>query len=201
MMSADEIKEDIQKRAKKINQIIDDISEAQDEIDNTTGGAYTDEQLTTLTWYKVRMKDWERRAAAMSGNLKSFIDTALKNPKFAQSIETIEDLLSYADELGLSAEQKALYGGNIRATKAFLKAGQTIKDILQNLTSTLSTDSESGTGNSRYGIALAKYLASDKEIELEKEDGSKIKMPLGKYLQEAIGSFIDADLTYTNNQK
>ena len=64
-------------------QIIDDISEAQDEIDNTTGGVYTDEQLTTLTWYKVRMKDWERRAAAMSGNLKSFIDTALKNPKFA----------------------------------------------------------------------------------------------------------------------
>ena len=201
MMSADEIKEDIQKRAKKINQIIDDISEAQDEIDNTTGGAYTDEQLTTLTWYKVRMKDWERRAAAMSGNLKSFIDTALKNPKFAQSIEDIEALLSYADELGLSAEQKALYGGNIRATKAFLKAGQTIKDILQNLTSTLSTDSESGTGNSRYGIALAKYLASDKEIELEKEDGSKIKMPLGKYLQEAIGSFIDADLTYTTDQK
>ena len=201
MMSADEIKEDIQKRAKKINQIIDDISEAQDEIDNTTGGVYTDEQLTALTWYKVRMKDWERRAAAMSGNLKSFIDTALKNPKFAQSIEDIEGLLSYADELGLSAEQKALYGGNIRATKAFLKAGQTIKDILQNLTSTLSTDSESGTGNSRYGIALAKYLASDKEIELEKEDGSKIKMPLGKYLQEAIGSFIDADLTYTTDQK
>lgn len=191
MMSKDEIKEELQERAKRVNDIIDNIADAQDEIDNATGQAFTDEQLTTLTWYKVMMRDWAKRSGEMGNNLKNFVRNAINDPAFKQSIETIDNLLNFNKEHQiLSEEQAESYGGKILATKKYLKGAQSVMDILQKIASE----------NPDYGVALAQMLANDKKIKVGEGENVE-EVAVGQYLQDALKSIIDSNLRFTDDQK
>jgi len=96
-MTADEIRADIKKRADRIMDIINDISEVQEEIDKQTGDVYSDEQLTTLTWYSVMMRDWAKRANAITGTARVVIDRALSDPKLVQIIDLLTTFESAED--------------------------------------------------------------------------------------------------------
>ncbi len=95
----EEIKQDIDKRVNQFQKIIDTIALAQDQIDEATSETLTNEQLDTLTWYKVMMSDWDERADGITKHWKKLITRLANNPNLVtamEDIQTVEDLLEEA---------------------------------------------------------------------------------------------------------
>ena len=68
-----EVLEDLNKRKEKHKKILDFITGAMDSIDASTNEALTNDQLKTLTWYKVMMLDWKDRANSMGTTMSRIV--------------------------------------------------------------------------------------------------------------------------------
>lgn len=98
--TAEEVKQDIDKRVQQFQKIIDTITLSQEQIDEATSERLTDEQLDTLTWYKVMMNDWDERANGITEQWKDVIDKLANNPTLVQSIEAIKEVEDLLEEAG-----------------------------------------------------------------------------------------------------
>lgn len=96
----EEIKQDIDKRVKQFQKIIDTIALSQDQIDEATSGTLTNEQLDTLTWYKVMMSDWSERANGITEHWKQIINRLANDPQLISSIEAIQEVEDLLEEAG-----------------------------------------------------------------------------------------------------
>ena len=161
MFTAQEVLDDLKKRKAHYNKMIDQIATAQEEIDFATGeNVLDDDQLDTLTWYRVMAEDWQDRAESIVKENEAVIDAVLSNDKLTTLIDTIEQLEGYTKDNRVAKELKAMIGGALAHTSP--QELKNVKNALEFLKVTLHTE------GARYNVArmLAKGIidASGKKI-------------------------------------
>ena len=145
--TAEEIKQDIDKRVQQFQKIIDTISLSQDQIDEATSGTLTNEQLDTLTWYKVMMNDWNERAEGITTQWKQLITKLAEDPKLGEAVKSIQEVEDLLEEAGFKpSEGKVQLGGRFDT----LRKIKNHHNILQQLQEAVSSG----------GINLAYLLTS-----------------------------------------
>lgn len=148
----EEIKQDINKRVEQFQKIIDTIALAHDQIDNATSGQLTNEQLDTLTWYKVMMNDWNERADGITNQWQELITKLANDPSLVSSVKAIQEVEDLLKEAGLDPkEAKVQFGGRFDQ----LKRIKNYSNILQQL----KEAAEAG------GINLAYLLTSTQTVK------------------------------------
>lgn len=185
-----EVLEDLNKRKEKHKKILDFITGAMDSIDASTNEALTNDQLKTLTWYKVMMLDWKDRANSMGTTMSRFVREFLNDQDAIEELARLDKELKGVDVQHLTKEELQTYGGAIvsrNILKNIIGGSKSIVKLLEDIESNSKED---------MGLALARLLNEDKEIEI---DGKKQK--IGDYLFNAIKANINANAVATQDDK
>lgn len=185
-----EVLEDLNKRKEKHKKILDFITGAMDSIDASTNEALTNDQLKTLTWYKVMMLDWKDRANSMGTTMSRFVREFLNDQDAIEELARLDKELKGVDVQHLTKEELQTYGGAIvsrNILKNIIGGSKSIVKLLEDIESNSKED---------MGLALARLLNEDKEIEI---DGKKQK--IGDYLFNAIKTNINANAVATQDDK
>ena len=185
-----EVLEDLNKRKEKHKKILDFITGAMDSIDASTNEALTNDQLKTLTWYKVMMLDWKDRANSMGTTMSRFVREFLNDQDAIEELARLDEELKGVDIQHLTKEELQTYGGAIvsrNILKNIIGGSKSIVKLLEDIESNSKED---------MGLALARLLNEDKEIEI---DGKKQK--IGDYLFNAIKTTINANAVSTQDDK
>lgn len=185
-----EVLEDLNKRKEKHKKILDFITGAMDSIDASTNEALTNDQLKTLTWYKVMMLDWKDRANSMGTTMSRFVREFLNDQNAIEELARLDKELKGVDVQHLTKEELQTYGGAIvsrNILKNIIGGSKSIVKLLEDIESNSKED---------MGLALARLLNEDKEIEI---DGKKQK--IGDYLFNAIKTNINANAVSTQDDK
>ena len=185
-----EVLEDLNKRKEKHKKILDFITGAMDSIDASTNEALTNDQLKTLTWYKVMMLDWKDRANSMGTTMSRFVREFLNDQDAIEELARLDKELKGVDVQHLTKEELQTYGGAIvsrNILKNIIGGSKSIVKLLEDIESNSKED---------MGLALARLLNEDKEIEI---DGKKQK--IGDYLFNAIKTNINANAVSTQDDK
>lgn len=185
-----EVLEDLNKRKEKHKKILDFITGAMDSIDASTNEALTNDQLKTLTWYKVMMLDWKDRANSMGTSISRFVREFLNDQDAIEELARLDKELKGVDVQHLTKEELQTYGGAIvsrNILKNIIGGSKSIVKLLEDIESNSKED---------MGLALARLLNEDKEIEI---DGKKQK--IGDYLFNAIKTTINANAVSTQDDK
>lgn len=185
-----EVLEDLNKRKEKHKKILDFITGAMDSIDASTNEALTNDQLKTLTWYKVMMLDWKDRANSMGTTISRFVREFLNDQDAIEELARLDKELRGVDVQHLTKEELQTYGGAIvsrNILKNIIGGSKSIVKLLEDIQSNSKED---------MGLALARLLNEDKEIEI---DGKKQK--IGDYLFNAIKTTINANAVSTQDDK
>lgn len=193
LMSPKEVLEDLNKRKEKYNKIIDYVANTVKDIDNATGEALSNEQLSTLVWYKTMMKDWQDRANSMGISLDRLIGSIVNNPELQASLQALDDMLEGIDESKLTSLEQVVFGGQLRNRKLlknYLASAKSIMDLFQKI----NEHSENA------GLALARALNDDTEITIGEGKNAK-KVKNGDYIFDALISIIGANKTFTEDEK
>lgn len=169
--TAEEIKQDIDKRVNQFQKIIDTISLSHDQIDEATSGTLTNEQLDTLTWYKVMMSDWSERADGITDQWKEVITKLASDPSLVSSLEAIQEVENLLEEAGFDPKKADVQlGGRFDQLKRIKNYGKVLKQLQQAV--------ETG------GINLAYLLTSTQKPEGSEETvGDIISKQLEQVLQ------------------
>lgn len=193
LMSPEEVLEDLNKRKEKYNKIIDYVANTVKDIDNATGKTLSNEQLSTLVWYKTMMKDWQDRANSMGISLDRLIGSIVNNPELQASLQALDDRLEGIDESKLTSLEQIVFGGQLRNRKLlknYLASAKSIMDLFQKI----NEHSEDA------GLALARALNDDTEITIGEGKNAK-KVKNGDYIFDALISIIGANKTFTEDEK
>lgn len=193
LMSPKEVLEDLNKRKEKYNKIIDYVANTVKDIDNATGEALSNEQLSTLVWYKTMMKDWQDRANSMGISLDRLIGSIVNNPELQASLQALDDMLEGIDESKLTSLEQVVFGGQLRNRKLlknYLASAKSIMDLFQKI----NEHSEDA------GLALARALNDDTEITIGEGKNAK-KVKNGDHIFDALISIIGANKTFTEDEK
>lgn len=185
-----EVLEDLNKRKEKHKKILKFITGAMDSIDASTNEALTNDQLKTLTWYKVMMLDWKDRANSMGTTMSRFVREFLNDQDAIEELARLDKELKGVDVQHLTKEELQTYGGAIvsrNILKNIIGGSKSIVKLLEDIESNSKED---------MGLALARLLNEDKEIEI---DGKKQK--IGDYLFNAIKTNINANAISTQDDK
>lgn len=170
--TTEEIKEDLQKRVDSFQKIINTITLAQDQIDEATSGTLTNEQLDTLTWYKVMMSDWNERADGITEHWKELITKLANDPKLVSAIESIKEVEDLLKEAGFDPSKADIQLGGRFAN---LKKLKNYNSILQQLQEAVAAG----------GINLAYLLTNTLKPESSEETIGDI---ISKQLELALDS-------------
>lgn len=193
LMSPKEVLEDLNKRKEKYNKIIDYVKNTIKDIDNATGETLSNEQLSTLVWYKTMMKDWQDRANSMGISLDRLIGSIVNNPELQASLQALDDRLEGIDESKLTSLEQVVFGGQLRNRKLlknYLASAKSIMDLFQKI----NEHSEDA------GLALARALNDDAEITIGEGKNAK-KVKNGDHIFDALISIIGANKTFTEDEK
>jgi hypothetical protein len=193
LMSPEEVLEDLNKRKEKYNKIIDYVANTIKDIDNATEETLSNEQLSTLVWYKTMMKDWQDRANSMGISLDRLIGSIVNNPELQASLQALDDRLEGIDESKLTSLEQIVYGGQLRNRKLlknYLASAKSIMDLFQKI----NEHSEDA------GLALARALNDDTEITIGEGKNAK-KVKNGDHIFDALISIIEANKTFTEDEK
>lgn len=193
LMSPKEVLEDLNKRKEKYNKIIDYVANTVKDIDNATGETLSNEQLSTLVWYKTMMKDWQDRANSMGISLDRLIGSIVNNPELQASLQALDDRLEGIDESKLTSLEQVVFGGQLRNRKLlknYLASAKSIMDLFQKI----NEHSEDA------GLALARALNDDTEITIGEGKNAK-KVKNGDHIFDALISIIGANKTFTEDEK
>lgn len=229
MMSPEDIKKDILKRASQVWQVIQDISDAQDEIDDATGEVFSDKQLATLTWYKVMMRDWERRAGHMAFSLKDFIKNALGGKEAEKFMQLLNDSMPEGQqeedgELNLLGIMIDNYSKNFKAAKSIRENLTSLFDDIDKKIEELSEADDAAfildnkeeskedreaakkaraaeRQKNQFGIQLAKLLTEKKEVKIKNQEGEESTEEFGNRLYNAIKAAITLDRKFDEDLK
>lgn len=193
LMSPEEVLEDLNKRKEKYNKIIDYVANTVKDIDNATRETLSNEQLSTLVWYKTMMKDWQDRANSMGISLDRLIGSIVNNPELQASLQALDDRLEGIDESKLTSLEQIVFGGQLRNRKLlknYLTSAKSIMDLFQKI----NEHSEDA------GLALARALNDDTEITIGEGKNAK-KVKNGDHIFDALISIIGANKTFTEDEK
>lgn len=193
LMSPEEVLKDLNERKEKYKTIIDYVANTIKDIDNATGEALSNEQLSTLVWYKTMMKDWRDRANSMGISLDRLIGSIVNNPELQASLQALDDRLEGIDESKLTSLEQIVFGGQLRNRKLlknYLASAKSIMDLFQKI----NEHSEDA------GLALARALNDDTEITIGEGKNAK-KVKNGDHIFDALISIIGANKTFTEDEK
>ena len=193
LMSPKEVLEDLNKRKEKYNKIIDYVANTVKDIDNATGETLSNEQLSTLVWYKTMMKDWQDRANSMGISLDRLIGSIVNNPELQASLQALDDRLEGIDESKLTSLEQIVFGGQLRNRKLlknYLASAKSIMDLFQKI----------NEHSKDAGLALARALNDDTEITIGEGKNAK-KVKNGDHIFDALISIIGANKTFTEDEK
>lgn len=193
LMSPKEVLEDLNKRKEKYNKIIDYVANTVKDIDNATGETLSNEQLSTLVWYKTMMKDWQDRANSMGISLDRLIGSIVNNPELQASLQALDDMLEGIDESKLTSLEQIVFGGQLRNRKLlknYLASAKSIMDLFQKI----------NEHSKDAGLALARALNDDTEITIGEGKNAK-KVKNGDHIFDALISIIGANKTFTEDEK
>lgn len=180
LKTTQEVLEDLNKRKSKYKKIIGEITGNMDSIDAATEETLTNDQLKTLTWYKVMMKDWQERANSMTTSMSRFIRDFLNDNVSKEQLAKLDEELGGLDIKHLTAEEMQSYGGalvNRHILRNILGGSQSIVKLLEDIANEYSKED--------LGLSLARLLDSNKEVEIG-EEKNKTKVKLGDYLFDFI---------------
>jgi hypothetical protein len=195
LKTTQEVLEDLNKRKSKYKKIIGEITGNMDSIDAATEETLTNDQLKTLTWYKVMMKDWQERANSMATSMSRFIRDFLNDNVSKEQLAKLDEELGGLDIKHLTAEEMQSYGGalvNRHILRNILGGSQSIVKLLEDIANEYSKED--------LGLSLARLLDSDKEVEIG-EEKNKTKVKLGDYLFDFIKANLMANDGITQDVK
>lgn len=195
LKTTQEVLEDLNKRKSKYKKIIGEVTGNMDSIDAATEETLTNDQLKTLTWYKVMMKDWQERANSMATSMSRFIRDFLNDNISKEQLAKLDKELEGLDIKHLTAEEMQAYGGalvNRHILRNILGGSQSIVKLLEDIANEYSKED--------LGLSLARLLDSDKEVEIGKEE-NKTKVKLGDYLFDFIKANLMANDGITQDVK
>lgn len=195
LKTTQEVLEDLNKRKSKYKKIIGEVTGNMDSIDAATEETLTNDQLKTLTWYKVMMKDWQERANSMATSMSRFIRDFLNDNVSKEQLAKLDKELEGLDIKHLTAEEMQAYGGalvNRHILRNILGGSQSIVKLLEDIANKYSKED--------LGLSLARLLDSDEEVEIEKEK-NKTKVKLGDYLFDFIKANLMANDGITQDVK
>ena len=195
LKTTQEVLEDLNKRKSKYKKIIGEITGNMDSIDAATEETLTNDQLKTLTWYKVMMKDWQERANSMTTSMSRFIRDFLNDNVSKEQLAKLDEELGGLDIKHLTAEEMQSYGGalvNRHILRNILGGSQSIIKLLEDIANKYSKED--------LGLSLARLLDSNEEVEIEKEK-NKTKVKLGDYLFDFIKANLMANDGITQDVK
>lgn len=197
VMTAAEVLEDLKKRAKESHKVIQYISDAQEELDQNTGEAFTDEQLATLTWYKVMMRNWEERASSMATSVLGILKSTFNDPNTQALIKQIQELMD-KDSEALDPNLKQIYGGAITTMKA-------MKDTIAFLEMGDALLAAANANDERralvLGMRMANMLSSTEKYTNKKKDGTTEETTKGQALKSHLKALLDASTLINEDQK
>ena len=185
-----EVLEDLNKRKEKHKKILKFVTGAMDSIDASTNEALTNDQLKTLTWYKVMMLDWKDRANSMGTTMSRFVREFLNDQDAIEELARLDEKLKGVDVQHLTKEELQTYGGAIvsrNILKNIIGGSKSIVKLLEDIQSNSKED---------MGLALARLLNEEKETEI---DGKKQKV--GDYLFNSLKTTINANAAATQDEK
>ena len=185
-----EVLEDLNKRKEKHKKILKFVTGAMDSIDASTNEALTNDQLKTLTWYKVMMLDWKDRANSMGTTMSRFVREFLNDQDAIEELARLDEKLNGVDVQHLTKEELQTYGGAIvsrNILKNIIGGSKSIVKLLEDIQSNSKED---------MGLALARLLNEEKETEI---DGKKQKV--GDYLFNSLKTTINANAAATQDEK
>ena len=179
--TAEEIKQDIDKRVGQFQKIIDTIALAQDQIDEATSGTLTNEQLDTLTWYKVMMNDWNERADGITTQWNQLITKLAEDPKLVEAVQSIKEVEDLLEEAGFKPSE-----GNVQLGGRFdtLKKIKNYHNILQQLQEAVNSG----------GINLAYLLTSTVKPE-------GVDSTVGEIISKQLEQVLEADQSVSKDIK
>lgn len=192
VMTLEEAREDLQKRRKRVEQLIDAVDDAYDGIDSATGQFLTDEQLSTLVWHKVHMQDWAERANSIYSDMYGFFSTLEK--KFADRGMSLDEQIKEFGRLegtpygGLLTAMKKAAAGNKKAQKHL----QSVRAIFNKIKQTAEVYGENS--NKNLGIVFAQAIANSKKVK--NEDGTESDKTEGEEFLKFLQDLIDLDDIY-----
>ena len=195
LKTTQEVLEDLNKRKSKYKKIIGEITGNMDSIDAATEETLTNDQLKTLTWYKVMMKDWQERANSMTTSMSRFIRDFLNDNVSKEQLAKLDEELGGLDIKHLTAEEMQSYGGalvNRHILRNILGGSQSIVKLLEDIANKYSKED--------LGLSLARLLDSNEEVEIE-EEKNKTKVKLGDYLFDFIKANLIANDGITQDVK
>lgn len=195
LKTTQEVLEDLNKRKSKYKKIIGEITGNMDSIDAATEETLTNDQLKTLTWYKVMMKDWQERANSMATSMSRFIRDFLNDNVSKEQLAKLDEELEGLDIKHLTAEEMQSYGGalvNRHILRNILGGSQSIVKLLEDIANEYSKED--------LGLSLARLLDSNKEVEIG-EEKNKTKVKLGDYLFDFIKANLMANDGITQDVK
>ena len=195
LKTTQEVLEDLNKRKSKYKKIIGEITGNMDSIDAATEETLTNDQLKTLTWYKVMMKDWQERANSMTTSMSRFIRDFLNDNVSKEQLAKLDEELGGLDIKHLTAEEMQSYGGalvNRHILRNILGGSQSIVKLLEDIANKYSKED--------LGLSLARLLDSNEEVEIE-EEKNKTKVKLGDYLFDFIKANLMANDGITQDVK
>ena len=212
VFTADEIKQDLNHRIEQFQNIIDTITLAQEEIDSVSEGTLTEEQLDTLTWYRVMMRDWEKRSQQITNSQRDLLLSAINDPKLKEMLQNILDLEAQMKDLGVDPEEyKLRYGGRYDQLKSwknyndFLTMLQKIfnKEGVQVATTFADKTPLKGDKDNRtLGEVLYNTLieAIDGRVDISREAKEKFKKDI-KDLRDIGESYLEYNRLFDEYQK
>lgn len=195
LKTTQEVLEDLNKRKSKYKKIIGEVTGNMDSIDAATEETLTNDQLKTLTWYKVMMKDWQERANSMTTSISRFIRDFLNDNVSKEQLAKLDEELEGLDIKHLTAEEMQSYGGalvNRHILRNILGGSQSIVKLLEDIANEYSKED--------LGLSLARLLDSNKEVEIG-EEKNKTKVKLGDYLFDFIKANLMANDGITQDVK
>ncbi len=179
--TAEEVKQDINKRIDNFDKIIKLITDSQDEIDAATSEVLTNEQIDTLTWYRVMMKDWEDRSQQMTTKYKELFTQLASRPEFRKALEAIKSIESILKEAGIDQNAAEIhFGGRLES----LRNVSTYNDILEQILQAVNLG----------GLNFAYLLSSSEKLE-------GTDKTLGEIITEQFEFLINSDETKSKDFK
>lgn len=189
LMSPEEVLNNLNEKKSRFNSILKSVENTIDSIDNATSNTLTNEQLKTLTWYKILQQDWKDRANSMGSTVSKSIKKLLENENINEAIKEIDDFIQGIEPAELNEQDRIIYGG-LTFKKKYL---QNLKENFNSVLEILQNLDKENENNS--GLALSRLLANDKEITIGEGKNAK-KVKVGDYLYDFLMNAVkNSDIT------
>lgn len=184
VFTPDEVRQVFAEKTQKMKDFIKMVSDVQDEIDLNTSEILSDNQLATLTYYQVAMKDWTKRGADIIKDLKDTLVNSNMIGILRKHIQRHREKLELETQVSEGLSHK----------DAKVRVEQTLRnlDVLEsNLDQFLANNPE----------AIISMLANVESIDTTDKKGNVSTTNLKDIFLQTLNSAIETDAMLSDNEK